>query len=134
VLVDDDVAEIDAHAKLDAPRSRHTRIPQSHLALNLGCAAHRVDDAGELYEQSVAGGLDDAPAMLLDLGIAQLPPDRLQCRERAFLVLAHQPRVAGDVGRQDRCEPPLDPFLRHRRRPSPRATAYYARVAAKASA
>ena len=123
MLVDDDVAEIDAHAKLDAPRRRHTRIPQGHLALNLDRAAHRVDDAGKLYEQAVTGGLDDAPAMLLDLGIAQLSSDRLQRRERAFLVLAHQPRIARNIGRQDRREPPLDPFLRHHPRPALRAIA-----------
>jgi len=44
-------------------------VAQRHLALHLDRAAHRVDDAGELDEQPVAGGFDDAPAMLLDLRI-----------------------------------------------------------------
>ena len=46
--------------------------------------------------------------MLLDLGIAQLKADRLQFGERALLVLAHQPRIARDIGREDRGEPTFD--------------------------
>src|SRR5205807_6494274 len=34
------------------------------------------------------------------LGFCQLAADRLQRRELAFLVLAHQPRIAGDIGRR----------------------------------
>ena len=82
-------------------------VALGHFALHLDRAAHRVDDAGELDEQPVAGGLDDAAAVLVDLGVDQLAPNRLQRRERAFLVRAHQPRIAGDIGRQDRRQPPL---------------------------
>ena len=89
---------------------RHAGVAQRHLALHLDRAAHRVDDAGELDQQAVAGGLDDAAAMLGDLGVDQFAAERLQRRERAFLVRAHQPRVAGDIGRQDRRQPPLDPL------------------------
>jgi hypothetical protein len=60
--------------------------------------AHRVDDAWKLDEQPVAGGLDDAAPMLLDLGIPQLAADRLQRSERAFLVGTHKPRITGNVG------------------------------------
>jgi hypothetical protein len=37
---------------------------------------HRIDDAGELYQQPVVGRFDDAATILLDLGITQLPEDR----------------------------------------------------------
>src|SRR5262245_23234480 len=37
----------------------------------------------------------------------------LQVAQRAFLVLAHQPRVAGDIGRQDGCQLALHPFPAH---------------------
>src|ERR1700680_1319179 len=43
-----------------------------------------------------------------DLGVGQLAPDNLQGRQVAFLVLAHQPRIPGDIGRRDRREPALD--------------------------
>jgi hypothetical protein len=33
--------------------------------------------------------------------------------ERAFLVLAHQPRISGDIGRQDGRQSTLDPILTH---------------------
>jgi hypothetical protein len=70
VLVDDDVAEIDADAKLDAPRIRNIGIAQHHFALQLNRTTHRINDARKLDEQTVASGLDDAAAVLVDLGIA----------------------------------------------------------------
>jgi hypothetical protein len=35
--------------------------------------------------------------VLFDFRIAKLAPDRLQRGERAFFVLAHQARIAGDI-------------------------------------
>jgi hypothetical protein len=58
---------------------------------HLDRAAHRVDDARELDQHAVAGGLDDAPAMLGDLGINQFAPVRLQPRKGPFLVRTHDP-------------------------------------------
>jgi hypothetical protein len=46
----------------------------------------------------------------LIFGVGQLAPEYLERCERAFLVLAHQPRIARDIGRQDRRQPALDPF------------------------
>jgi hypothetical protein len=40
-----------------------------------------------------------------------------QRRERAFLVRADQPRVAGDIGGEDRRQPPLHPRVAHRTAP-----------------
>ena len=59
-----------------------------HLALQLDRTAHRVDHAGELDEQAVAGSLDDAAPMLGDFWIGEFPANRAQRRERAFLVRA----------------------------------------------
>jgi hypothetical protein len=64
--------------------------------------AHRVDDAGELDKQAVAGSFDDATPMLGDFGIAEFTANRTQRRERALFVLTHQPRIAGDIGGEDR--------------------------------
>ena len=42
-----------------------------------------------------------------------ISPQRFQRCERTFLIRPHQARVARDVGRQNRRQAPLDPFLRH---------------------
>ena len=47
------------------------------------------------------------PAMLGDLWINEFAPVRLERRESAFLVYAHQPAVAGDIGGEDGGEPPF---------------------------
>src|SRR5260221_250486 len=60
VGVDDDVAEIDAHAHLDAPVDRNVGVALGHAALHFDRAAHRIDNAGKLDQDAVAGGLDDA--------------------------------------------------------------------------
>ena len=68
-----------------------------HLPLHIDRAAHRIDDAGELDQEPVAGGFDNAAAMFDDPGIDQFAPDRFQRRQRAFLVGAHQPRIADHI-------------------------------------
>ena len=70
-----------------------------HAALNFEGASRGIDGAGELDQHAIAGGLDDASAMLNDFGIGQRFPERLSER-RAFLVGTHQAAVAGDIRRQ----------------------------------
>ncbi len=97
--------------KLDAadpPRRR--RCCSAIAALHLDRAAHRIDDAGKLHQQAVAGGLDDAAVMLGDLRIEELAAQRFEAFERAFLVRPHQPAVTGDVRRKDCSEPAFDPL------------------------
>ena len=79
-------------------------VPLGHRLLHLDRAAHRIDDAGKLDQQAVAGGLDDAAVVLGDLRIDELAPQRLEAFERAFLVRAHQPRIARDIGGEYRSE------------------------------
>ena len=97
-LVEDHVAEIDSDAELDPAFHRHIGIVLNHRPLDFDGAAHRINDAGELDEQPIAGSLDDAAPVLLDLGIRQLAPDRLQRAERPFLVRPHQQRITGNIG------------------------------------
>ena len=80
----------------------HAGIALGHAALHLDRAAHRIDDAGELHQQAVAGGLDDAAAVFGDLRIDQLAPMALEAREGRALVAAHQPRITRHIGREDR--------------------------------
>ena len=109
----DDVAEIDADAKLDPPVGRLLDVAQRHLALHVDGAAHRVDDAGELDEQPVAGDPDDAAAVLLDHRVGELAAQHPQPLEGALLVLADKPRVADDVRCQDRGQSALYPRFTH---------------------
>jgi hypothetical protein len=46
--------------------------------------------------------------MLGDFGIAEFTANRTQCRERALFVLAHQPRIAVDIDRQNGRQSSLD--------------------------
>src|SRR5436190_511633 len=85
-----DIADIDPDAELDAPINRNCGIALVHATLDLDRAAHRVDDAGEFDQCAVAGGLDDAAAMLGDLRIDQRDAVRFQIAQRAFVIVAHQ--------------------------------------------
>src|SRR5215472_3720000 len=64
-------------------RQADNAVTGAHLVLHLDRTAHRVDDAGELGEEAVAGRFDDATPMLGDFGIAKITADRTQRRERA---------------------------------------------------
>ena len=67
VVLEDDVAEVDADAELDAAVLRHIGVALAHPALDVGGAGHRVHHARELDQHAVAGELDDAALMLGDL-------------------------------------------------------------------
>ena len=107
VVLDDDVAEIDADAELHPARRRDVGIAPRHPALDLGSAQHRIDDAVEFDQHAVARGLDDAAAILGDGRIDQLDPMGLQTGERPRLVGLHQPAKADHVSGKDRREPSL---------------------------
>jgi len=76
--------------------------------MHFGRAAQRVDHAGELDEQPVADGFNDAAPVLGDLGVDQLTAMRLQPREGAFLVRADQPAIGPDVCGENGGQPPFD--------------------------
>ena len=66
------IAAIVRHERGVCPASQNggMRFRFSALRLlNLSCAAQRVDDAGELHQHAVTGGLDDAARMLGDFGL-----------------------------------------------------------------
>jgi hypothetical protein len=110
-VLGDDVALVNADAELDPPFPRHRVIGFGHCRLHFGGASHRIDDAGELEKQTVAGGLDDAAVMTGDLGIDQLGTERLEPSQRAFLVGFDQARITRDISGQDRREPTFDAGL-----------------------
>ncbi len=83
LAVDDDVAEIDADAQVDAAIRRQVGVALGHAALNLDGAAHGIDDAGEFDEQPVARRLDDAALMLGDLRVDEVLAVRLEALQRS---------------------------------------------------
>ena len=102
----DNVAQVDADAKLDPPLGRQARVALDHAALHFDRAAHRVDHAPELDDRAVAGALDDAAVMNGDDGVDEIAAKGSQAREDAILVRASEPAIADDVRDQDRRELP----------------------------
>ena len=102
----DDVAEMDSDPEFDAPVRRKASVALGHAALHLDGAAHRIDHAAELNNCAVAGALDDSPVMHRDGGIYEVAAERSQPCQNPVLVGPREPRVADDVGHQDRRELP----------------------------
>ena len=65
-------------------------------------AAHGVNHAAELHEDSVAGALYHAPVVHGDGRINQIAAERPEPRQRAILVRAGKPTVSDHIGRQYR--------------------------------
>src|SRR6516164_3645613 len=105
-VFDDDVALVDADAEVDPAVGRQRIIAGRYGRLQLGRAAHRIDNARKLYEQPVAGSLDDAASVLSDPRVDGFGAQRLEPAESALFVGFDQPRIAGDIGREDRRETP----------------------------
>jgi hypothetical protein len=97
IAVDDNVADIDTHAELDAPISWKLGVPLDRATLHFNRAAHGIHYAWELDKNTVTRGLDHAASVLSDLRVDLLSSVSLEARESAFLVDAHEPAVAGHV-------------------------------------
>jgi hypothetical protein len=93
-VLDNDIALMDADTPSDTAFRRHRRLPRSG-------ATERVDDAGKLGQEAITGGFDDAALMLGELGIDKFASMGSQLPERSGLVLAHEPAIANDIGRQN---------------------------------
>jgi hypothetical protein len=108
VTLDDDVAEVDPNAEFDPLVGGDEQVARSHLALHLHGAAQRGRRARKFDQHAVAGRTHDAAAVLGDLRIDQLRADLPQPGMRAGLVALHEPRIADDVGDDDRGELAVD--------------------------
>jgi hypothetical protein len=76
-VFDDNIANIDAYSKFDASVGGGLGITLSHNVLNLSRTPYGIDHTGELGQQTVPGGFDDAPSMFGDLRVDHVRPDRL---------------------------------------------------------
>ncbi len=108
VVVDDDVADVNADAKFDPEVVRYVGVLHCHAALEFHGATHGLHHAGKLDKHAVAGSLHNAPAMRGDSGIDKGLSERLQIGEGALFVAAHQTAVAGDIRRQYSRQPPFN--------------------------
>ena len=112
LAVDHDIADMHANAELHRLGGRLLRALHRDCRLHRDRALHGIDRAGEVGDDAVAGGVEDAAPVrrdqLVDDGAARLQPG-----ERADLVARHQPAVAGNVGGEDRGEFALYRMDRH---------------------
>ena len=105
--IEDNITEVDADAEQDPAIRRHPDVALRHAPLHLDGTLDRIDDAGELDQQAVASGLDEAPLVLGDRRVDEFFAVGLELRERAGLVRLHQPAVTDDISRKNRCQPSL---------------------------
>lgn len=101
VAVDDDVADIDTHAELDAAFGRNIGVTLGHAPLDRHRAPQGIDHAGEFDQRAVAHELDDAAPMRGDQGIGKVGAVGLQRVQGSGLVLAHEAGVTDNVRGQD---------------------------------
>jgi hypothetical protein len=123
-VVQDDVADMNADPQFDPLGRRDIEIGAGHRQLDIDRATRGIDRAGKFRQHAVAGGLDDAAAMLGDFRIDQADPMMFELRERALLVQPHQPAVTGDIGSQDGRQPSIQALACQIRLPDPRRELY----------
>ena len=111
--LDDHVAEIDPDANVDAPLYRDAIVAFGHPALEDDRTLDCICNAAELRQQSVAHQLEDAPAVLVNLGLEQLSAVHPELSERIRLILLHQPGVAHDIRGKDGGKVALGAFFSH---------------------
>jgi hypothetical protein len=101
-IVEDDVALIDADAKAHAAPFFNAGIALRHRPLDCHGALGCVHDAAELREDPIAGGVNDAAAVLCNHGEYD-GLMRLEVANRAGFIGTHEGAVASDVRRKNRC-------------------------------
>ncbi len=109
VALDDDVADVQPHADVDAPVCGQAVVALGHLALQRNGAFDGIDDAGELGQQAVAGQLEDASMVGGDLGLEQTLAVSEQALEGIRLIVLHEAGVADDVGCENCGQPAFHP-------------------------
>ena len=98
----DDVAKMNADAKLDPTFRRKAGVALDHARLHLEGAAHGVDHAAELDDDPVAGALDDAAMMGGYCRVDEVAAETPKARKRPVLVGAGEPAVTDDIRDQNR--------------------------------
>ena len=101
----DHVAEMDADPKFDALVRRDPSVALDHRPLDFNGAVHRVDDTPELDNCAIASALDDTAVMhARSSGSIRSLRSARSRDKRPILIGPGKPRIADDVGDQDRRE------------------------------
>jgi hypothetical protein len=113
ITIDDDVAKIYTHSKLETFILRVASIPLGHSSLDFDGTARRIYHAAELDQEAITHHLEDATCMLVDRRIETVPPMLPKKIERLLFIDFHEAAVSDNISGQDRRQPTLNMFLRH---------------------
>ena len=102
-FINDDIADVNADAKLDTAIFGNCGITLSHGTLDFHGATGCVDRTRKFDQSTVARCLDHTTTVFCDLGIDQFSAPSLKGCESTFLVDAHQAAIARNIGRKDCC-------------------------------
>jgi len=117
-LLDHDVADIDADPKAHPPAFRLAFVRPLKRRLDLDRGANCVENARELGEHAVAGGIRDPTSMPRD-ELVDKGPTGGQRGHRRFFVAMHQAAVALDIRDEDCRETSLERRGLHSKKPLP---------------
>jgi hypothetical protein len=96
IVLDDDVAEVDADTILTPLRPGQLKVATDHPLLNHNCRSDRLHR--RLERRSVAAGLDDSPMVFSNGRENDFPHEPPYARVRPPFVSVHQSGIAGDIG------------------------------------
>ena len=100
-VLDDNVTEVDAYPKYNPLFLGRRSVALGHSTLHSDRADHRLNDAGELDQDAIAGQFDDPAMLCCDLGLDQFRLVLLKALQGADIISPHQAAVADDVGGED---------------------------------
>jgi hypothetical protein len=112
LAVDDDIADVHADAELHRLVGGSAGIRSRNCCLHRDRALHSIDRAGEVSDDAVASGVEDAASVRRNQTVDDATAG-LQLSVRADLVARHHPAVAGNVGSENRCELSFDGLPGH---------------------
>ena len=81
---------------------RDPGVALDHRPLDFNGAVHCVDDTAELDNRAVPRALNDPAMMHGDGRVDQIAAQRPEPSKDAILVRASEPRIADDIGHEDR--------------------------------
>ena len=114
VVVDDDIADMDAEPEFNSHILRDVGVLRGHRALDLNRATGCIDGAGEFHKHAVTGRLDDAATVGSYSRVNKSFSGRLESGQCAFLVGTHEATISSDICRQHSRQSPFYPVARQR--------------------